>query len=121
MSHRKFQKETSEWNVDSHFSSRLVKKAVTLAISRKGLVLSWDDHAVWELCGSGYTKMPTVPHKSVVKSAPYSDANPLTGLFKCVTNSLLFYCPAAAGDTDVKKKIQPDCKEVCICCDACRG
>ena len=105
VANRKFQKEASAWNVDAHFSSKLVKTAITTAIARGGIVLSWDDHAVWELTGSGFTKMPSVLRSTMVKTAPYSDATPLTGLFKCVTNSLPFYCPADCSDAAWKKNM----------------
>ena len=105
VAHKKLQEGASAWNVDAQFTSKLVKTAIATAIARGGTVLSSDGYAVWGLTGSGFTKMPSVLRSTMVKIAPYSDATPLTGLFKCVTNSLLFYWPADCSDAARKKNM----------------
>ena len=93
VSHQRFSKAADEWNIDGHFSNKLVKNAITSAIHRRQMVLSWDDHAVWEFSGSQYTKLPVVMLRKNYKTAPYTDASPITGKLKCVTNTMLFYLP----------------------------
>ena len=54
-----------------------------------------DDHATWELIGGMFQKQPAVVHKEQFKTAPYSDSSPITGMMKCVTNSILLFPPIA--------------------------
>ena len=74
--YRNCAKKLQEWNIDGYVSNKLVKNTIVSAISRRQMVLRWDDHAKWEFTGSMYTKLRTVLGKKNLKSAPYSDAKP---------------------------------------------
>ena len=93
VTHRKYDKASAEWNIAGHASCSFVKRAICTAIEQEFPVLHWDDHAVWKLCGSTFTKMPVVQLTDQHKTAPYSDATPNTGKYKCVSNVMLFYLP----------------------------
>ena len=45
VSRRKFARASDEWHIDGHFSNKLVKCAISLALQRKAIVISVDDHA----------------------------------------------------------------------------
>ena len=89
--HHKIQKAAFEENIDGHFSCRLVKGAIERSIDRGGTTLHWNDHATWELTSGKFQKQTVVVQKEQIKTAPYSDSGPLTGMMKCVTNSMLFF------------------------------
>ena len=111
---RKFARALDEWHVDGHFSNKLVKCAITIALHREHSVVSWDDHACWEFSSSTFTTLPMVMSSRLHKTAPHNDATVVTGQLKCVTNTVLFYLPKECGSSasDVSQKYEFQIRKV---------
>ena len=94
---RKFARASDEWHVDGHFSNKLVKCAITTALHRRRIGVSWDDHACSEFNSSTFTKLLVFMSSRLHEAAPYSDATVVTGQLKCVRNTVLLYLPKECG------------------------